>query len=47
MNEVLQKCKEEDYMNCRLGSITSVLEEIMEKIMLEATSQTRGKQEDN
>lgn len=47
MNEGLQKHKEEDSMNCRLGGITSVAEELMEQVMLEATSQASKEQEDN
>lgn len=47
MNEGLQKRKEEDSMNCRLGGITSVAEELMEQVMLEATSQASKEQEDN
>lgn len=34
-------------MNCRLGSITSVPEELMEQVMLEAISQAHKEQEDN
>lgn len=47
MNGGLQKRKEEDSMNCRLGSITSVPEELMEHVMLETTSQASKEQEDN